>query len=427
LRKGEAVSLDVERRSPETASGAGTRYLIISSDCHAGADMQTYRGYLERRYLDDYDAWAKVFRNPFDDLRGPDFDRNFNSDRRIAELEADGVVAEVLFPNTIPPFFPSANLVAPQPTREEYELRWAGLRAHNRWMADFCNEAPGRRAGIAQIMLNDVDDAVAEIRWAKEMGLRGGILLPGVPPGSPVPQLHTPDYEPIWASCAELDLPINHHGGGASPGGLMAGTTGGAIYLIEQGWYSHRGLWHLIFSGVFERHPTLKFVLTEQGGSSWIPGILEFLDFYYERFGTEGTVERIFGGDAVKEMSLTPHEYWARNCYVGASFLRRIEAPLRYEIGLDHMMYGVDYPHTEATYPYTREALRWTLASAPAEEMHKMLGLTAAEVYNFDIDALRPIAERVGPTVGEIEVPLDEPPADSRSLGFTMETFHRPW
>ena len=84
----------------------------------------------------------------------------------IAELEADGVVAEVLFPNTIPPFFPSGNLVAPQPSPEEYERRWAGLKAHNRWMVDFCNEAPGRRAGIAQIMLNDVDDAVDEIRWA---------------------------------------------------------------------------------------------------------------------------------------------------------------------------------------------------------------------------------------------------------------------
>ena len=139
------MALEVDRRRQETASQDSTRYLIISSDCHAGADMATYRGYLEQRYLDEYDEWANVYRNPFDDLRGPDYDRNFNSERRLAELEADGVVAEVLFPNTIPPFFPSGNLVAPQPSQEEYERRWAGLRAHNRWMADFCGEASGRR------------------------------------------------------------------------------------------------------------------------------------------------------------------------------------------------------------------------------------------------------------------------------------------
>jgi hypothetical protein len=59
--------------------------------------------------------------------------------------------------------------------------------------------------------------------------------------------------------------------------------------------------------------------------------------------------------------------------------------------------------------------------------MHKMLGLTAAEVYAFDVDALRPIADRIGPTVAELQVPLDNPPADSHCLGFTMESFHRPW
>src|ERR1700685_3336361 len=158
------------------------RYIVISSDGHAGAEMLDYRDYLERRYLDEFDVWAKSYVNPYADLRGDTSYRNWDSAARLRELEADGVVAEVLFPNTIPPFFPSGNLVAPQPTQEEYERRWAGLRAHNRWMADFCGEASGRRAGIAQILLNDVDDAVAEICWAREAGLTGGILLPGVPP-----------------------------------------------------------------------------------------------------------------------------------------------------------------------------------------------------------------------------------------------------
>jgi len=405
----------------------GDRYLVISSDCHAGAELTTYRNYLERAYLDDFDAWARTTVDPSAERQGPNYDRNFNSARRIADLEADGCVAEVLYPNTLPPFFPSGNLIAPPPDAAEYERRWAGTKAHNRWLADFCKEAPGRRAGVAQIMLNDVDAAVGEIRWARQAGLSGGILLPGVPPDSALPQLHSRVYEPIWATCAELDMPVNHHGGGASPGGLTVGDVSGAVFLIEQGWYSHRALWQLIYAGVFDRHPKLKFVLAEQGGSSWIPGVLNFLDFYYERFSRPGTVEAIFGGESVQRLPLSPREYWHRNCYVGASFLRRIEAPLRYEIGVGRLMWGTDYPHTEATFPHSREALRWTFAGVDEGEMRKMLGLNAAELYGFDVAALSRIADRVGPTVEELSKPLDAPPPDSTSLGFTDESFLRPW
>jgi hypothetical protein len=107
--------------------------------------------------------------------------------------------------------------------------------------------------------------------------------------------------------------------------------------------------------------------------------------------------------------------------------MRQIESPLRYQMGVDRIMWGVDYPHDEMTYPYTRESLRWTFSDVAADEMRKILGGTAAEVYDFDLDFLAPIAARVGPTVAEISVPLPRPPADSVSLGFTEETFLRPW
>ena len=84
------------------------------------------------------------------DLDGTTAYRNWDSKRRLDELEQDGVVAEVLYPNTIPPFYPSGNLTAQPPKSGDHELRWEGLKAHNRWMADFCNDAPGRRAGLIQ-------------------------------------------------------------------------------------------------------------------------------------------------------------------------------------------------------------------------------------------------------------------------------------
>src|SRR5438309_5394617 len=152
------------------------RYTIISADGHAGADLLDYRPYLARDWLDEFDAWAAAYVNPFEDLQDPDVaPKSWDSDRRQRELEADGVAAEVLFPNTIPPFFPSGSLLATPPTRAEADRRWAGIRAHNRWLAEFCANVPGRRAGIGQVLLHDVDAAVAEVSAIKQLGLMGGV------------------------------------------------------------------------------------------------------------------------------------------------------------------------------------------------------------------------------------------------------------
>ena len=88
------------------------------------------------------------------------------------QQEADGVVGEVIFPNTIPPLLPSFVLFAPPPRAEEYEQRLAGIRLLNRWLVDFCGKSPSARAGIGQIFLNDIDDAIADVHWIKEHGDR---------------------------------------------------------------------------------------------------------------------------------------------------------------------------------------------------------------------------------------------------------------
>ena len=72
------------------------RYTVISADCHAGADLLDYRPYLAARHHDAFDAWAATYVNPYEDLLADTADRNWNSERRVAELEADGIVAEVI-------------------------------------------------------------------------------------------------------------------------------------------------------------------------------------------------------------------------------------------------------------------------------------------------------------------------------------------
>ena len=79
-------------------------------------------------------------------------------------------------------------------------------------------------------------------------------------------------------------------------------------------------------------------------------------------------------------MTMTPTEYFARNFWIGASFLRPSEAPLCRDLGIDHVMWGADYPHSEGSYPYTTEALRVAFADYAEPEVRAMVETTAAVV-----------------------------------------------
>jgi hypothetical protein len=99
-----------------------------------------------------------------------------------------------------------------------------------------------------------------------------------------------------------------------------------------------------------------------------------------------------------------------QNCYVGVSQPGPDDAAARHEIGLDHFMWGSDYPHDEGTRPYTREHLRQLFHDVDADELQQLLAGNAAKLYGFDLNALAPLAQNAGPTVGEIARPLESLP-----------------
>ena len=79
------------------------------------------------------------------------------------------------------------------------------------------------------------------------------------------------------------------------------------------------------------------------------------------------------------------------------------DCSLRYEMGVEKLMWGSDYPHLEGTWPHTREKLNETFAQVEDDqEIRDMLGMNAARVFGFDLDLLNPIADKVGPTVDEV-------------------------
>jgi hypothetical protein len=76
---------------------------------------------------------------------------------------------------------------------------------------------------------------------------------------------------------------------------------------------------------------------------------------------------------------------------------------LRYEIGVDKLMWGSDYPHLEGTWPHTMESLNATFAQVEDDqEVRDILGLNAAEVFGFDVEAMNKVADRVGPSLEEV-------------------------
>ena len=402
---------------PETRNRDQDRYLVISSDCHAGLPNEQYRDYLDPEFREAFDASLAERRLLEAELRerglrNEDFAEEWEREneeglrggwdaaRRDKELDADGVAGEVIFPDAdavlggaSAPF--GAGLGASG--NSDPVLLLAGARAHNRWLAELCADSPERRAGVAIVpIIGDVDAAVAEIRRASESGLRGGILVPST--WAPYAPYHDPRYEPVWAVCEELDMPVHVHSGAADRESY--GEYVG-IYVSEVRWWSTRPLWFLLWSGVFERHPALKFVVAECG-AFWANDMLWSMDIVFDR---EHGAKKL-GSKLTEHLKMRPSEYFDRNCFIGASNTRRRELARRYEIGVGNIMWGNDFPHPEGTWPHTREWLRNAFWDQPVDDTQAILGGNAAGVYNFDADALVPTVARIGPTpadLGQIE------------------------
>jgi len=407
---------------PRTEGGAAEsdRYLLISTDSHAGLPADQYRAYVSPAFREAFDA-AQREHEELQALAQTDEKSRFLEEWdaeigdhggmqgawdptvRNKEMDHDGVAGEVIFPDAdsagvggvaATPFGSGLGSTgAVDPT-----LVMEGAWAHNRWVAEFAQDSPQRRAAIAIVpVLHDVPAAVSMIEWAADHGLRGGIMIPTK--WMPQPSYNDPVYDPVWSAAAAADLPVHTHSG-VGPDAGDYGITPGliSIYTTEAYWWAARPLWALILGGVFERHPGLKYVCAENG-AWWLPDILDRMDSKW--IGDHPT--RKFGPSAFRaELAMKPSEYFHRNCFMAASVMSEVEVERRHKIGLDNLMWGSDYPHPEGSWPHSREWLRERFHDVPVEETRMILGLAAAKVYRFDPDALAGDVERIGPTIEDI-------------------------
>ena len=413
-----------------------SRIVMISSDCHAGALPDGYKPFMDKKFHAAADAWWLTYAREMMRRNATFFDQEateeyakasgeegagrmdptaakqaaevsdselwdylcdpdsmiaprrgeYLPDVRLKEIEDDGLAGEVIFPQMAP--FGAGLMQYRHDIAPEQNL--AGNQAYNRWLADFCNQNPGRHAGVILINVDDIAVSVNEIREAHKAGLFGGVMLPTSTGKHP----YYHDYEryaPIWSVCEELNLPIHTHSGWSPDYGDVPSAI--PMFISEVDMWAQRPFTALLWAGVFERHPNIKLVFTE-AGVGWILETLRRLKF---------KIDNPIFAHFTREHSLTPEEYFQRNCYIGASFLPRHEVGSRYAIGVDKLMWGSDYPHMEGTWPNTMHELRTTFHDVDEGEIRAMLGETAIDVFGFDRGLMEETAARIGPQIADIQ------------------------
>ena len=111
---------------------------------------------------------------------------------------------------------------------------------------------------------------------------------------------------------------------------------------------------------------------------------------------------------------MLPSEYTDRNVFIGASNTKRRELGMRYEIGVGNIMWGNDFPHPEGTWPNTRAWLKKTFHDIPIDETRRMVGLSAAELFSFDLAKLKVHADRMAPCPSDFGQVTDADPTAQR-------------
>jgi uncharacterized protein len=287
---------------------------------------------------------------------------------RLTALDSDGVDAEILFPND--PVQSSCFFQG----NADFELDC--VRAYNDAIAEW-RQVSDRYVPLAIIpYMGGIEVTVAEVKRAVSQGHRGIVML--VEPSQSLNGLkhfNDPYWYPLWATCEGLDIPIHWHAGG----GLNLSMPRWKGYSRNQnqavgpaGGFSVQAQFipNLIFSGVLDRYPRLKWVCAETG-LGWVNYILEGCDHEWERrhLWTEGVVTR-------------PSELFRRQVYVDFWY-EKAGVEQRHHIGIENIMWESDYPHSTSTYPESWEFVNRTLAGVPEADRKLLLYGNAMRVYHL--------------------------------------------
>jgi len=283
----------------------------------------------------------------------------------LKENEQDGVWSSIIYPTAGLQLFRVPDL----------DLLSACFRAYNDWLSDFCRTDPERLRGIALINIEDVGEAVRELTRARKLGLAGAMIT--VAP----PEERSYDhkmYEPFWAAAQDLGMPISLHIDTNRPAPYVvaeSNRTSRAALLANADYWVRIALGHLILEGVFERYPGLR-VGSAEHELAWVPYFLDRIDYTYTQRARRAHWHR-YRGEA------RPSDFFRKNVFLSfqedAMGIRD-----RAQIGVDSLMWGSDYPHTESTFPRSRVILERILDGVPRDERRRITADNVTRLYKFE-------------------------------------------
>lgn len=287
---------------------------------------------------------------------------------RLADLAADGVDAEVLFPNK--------GLTVWATTDVEFS---AGMcRAYNDWAWETFGDFNDRLSPMACIAPADVPGAIAEVERCAELGFRG-LSLPCKPVWGPPDHAdlnyNLAEFDPLWAAITDVGLPITFHvSTGRDP--RASRSRGGAIinYAVHSLAPTMEPLINICASGVAQQFPDLRFGSIE-AGIGWVAWALQAMDEAYRKHHMW----------VRPKLEMLPSEFFKRQGF--ASFQEdRAGLDLARDHGLiDNFCWANDYPHHEGSWPHSAPAIERTMGQLTDEERAKILGLNSARIFGFGI------------------------------------------
>jgi predicted TIM-barrel fold metal-dependent hydrolase len=293
---------------------------------------------------------------------------------RIQVLDEAGIDAQIIFPTTIGLGGQNLGMAG------DRSLSRMAIEIYNDTQAEVQAESGNRLVPMPLLPAWDVATAVAEARRVAALGARG-VNMSSDPTDMDGPDLADRAWDPFWATCIDLQLPVHFHIGASTAAfrGIAhwkshsADTKlalGGAALFVGNAQVTM----NLIVSGVFDRHPDLKVVSVESG-IGWIPFVLEAIDYEMAESAP----------DDLKRLKKPPSEYFRSNMYATFWFERHHgRLPMLIEmVGEDNVLFETDFPHPTCLYPDPVKQAAETISALRPEVQAKIMGGNGRKLYRL--------------------------------------------